>query len=442
MSVAALRMRLLHELPPKHKLELMDTSDELLNCFLRDCEFDEQRAEQRLKETLKWRSELGMLWQHNTHYWVIWHRRRELCAGTMAPLPPPPTASTAAEHLICHYWPATICGLAKDGTAVQCNRFSKVDWRALVREKDFIAAAVRVSVYLNELARQLQPSGEMTMIFDFGVSSLERAEGSDTPFEPISIFAFLAHTARVMHAHYPFCVRRVLLVRAPLGIAYPWAVAQTIIPGSTTRDVRVFSDTGLEHMRTLMDDDVIPLCLGGRGNAIHGGGMLMQPPVRCGAALPWVRTSKRALWQPSKPADGLSPEEIELVNELSRQLDDAAESGCSTSTSALELLASAHAAANATTIATMSDGTIVIGTDGGEGMVAAAALRPVGSTGTLVDTELTTELTGAAGSSISLEPQEIDASAQRIGQIIKRATLLNDHAKLCATLEILRAISG
>jgi hypothetical protein len=366
--------------------------------------------------------------------------------GTRAPSPPKPTASTPAEHLIGQYWPGKICGLANDGTAVQFTRFSKIDWRTLVHEQDFIAAAVRVSVYLNELARLLQPSGEMTMIFDFGVSALERAEGSDAPFEPIAMLAFLAHMARVMNAHYPFCVRRVLLVRAPLSITHPWAVARTIIPRSTMFDVRIFSDTGLEHMRTLMADEVIPLCIGGRGEDVRGGGMLMQPPVRCGITLPWVRTSKRALWQPSKPGESLSPEEAALVNELSQQLDDAVESGCATSTSALELLASAHAAASAAASAATSaakssttsvDGTRAIAADGEEGMVATAALRPVGSTGWLDDTELTTELTGAAAGS-----PEINASAQRIGQIIDRATLLNDHAKLCATLEMLRATSG
>ena len=63
-------------------------------------------------------------------------------------------------------------------TPVQFTRFGCVDFASLVRHR-MLEAAVRHSIYLNELAAEQDPSGRMVFIFDLGCDKYERAAVDD-----------------------------------------------------------------------------------------------------------------------------------------------------------------------------------------------------------------------------------------------------------------------
>ena len=182
-------------------------SMECRELFLRDEQNDVAKAAQRIAQTMIWRVGFGAdrLILGDPAAWAAYHQRA--AAGRAQPLrgvacAPPPTAYTASEILMRHYWPGWILGIAYDGTAVQLNRFSRADLRTIVRDSELFGAAIRHSVYLNELARWLHPAGQMTMIFDLGVSEYERVSGMATDTsDALSAITFLARMNTVLKAH-------------------------------------------------------------------------------------------------------------------------------------------------------------------------------------------------------------------------------------------------
>jgi len=261
-----------------------------LTRFLEDEHGDINRACQRVVAWLRWREEYGVDQLLNS--WPL----------------------DGLPLLMALYWPGSLIGEDHKGTPVQFNRFGCIDFVSLVRF-DMVEAAVRHSIYLNELVAAQDPSGRMVMIFDLGCTKYEpSAVKFDMEFWRCAL-VFLRAMAAVFGPNYPRTVKALFVTRAPPAFWLAWRTARSFgafFPDFLEPRLRVFSDAGLPQLLEYMPLDSVPACLGG-GNPcwsmLNTGGYLEQRSDGCIAKLrvhPWspaLRANRDPvrLWQPESP---------------------------------------------------------------------------------------------------------------------------------------------
>ena len=295
-DVQTLRARVRRALHREYGAKALEVSWSLrltepaLTRFLEDEHGDINRACQRVVAWLRWREEYGA--------------DQLLKSWPLDGLP----------LLMALYWPGSLTGEDHEGTPVQFNRFGCIDFVSLVRF-DMVEAAVRHSLYLNELAAAQDPSGRMVMIFDLGCTKYEPAAITfDMEYWRCAL-VFLRAMAAVFGPNYPRTVKALFVTRAPPAFWLAWRTARSFaafFPDFLEPRLRVFSDAGLPQLLEYMPLDSVPACLGG-GNPcwsmLNTGGYLEQRSDGCIAKLrlhPWspalrANRGEVRLWQPESP---------------------------------------------------------------------------------------------------------------------------------------------
>merc|ERR1712087_304080 len=91
-------------------------------------------------------------------------------------------------------------------------------------------------------------------------------------------------------------------------------------PAWVEKSLHIFSDCGLEYLLSLMPPEVVPFCLGGRSHIdqVPGGGGRLTYSDSC-MKMPWRRTKRVVLWQPSQP-ESFSASEQREVNAITEHI--------------------------------------------------------------------------------------------------------------------------